>query len=234
MQYRYEDYDEEREEQFFKQFDEAFSQYVNEQLKDTKDTDEKEEIVGHLVRRHHKHISIFLKDFEKKYIEHLWIKGEYYPLRWMLSNPAIHAVLHRYPKLIPILNYLDKVSLKPDHNRTVAFSKRFKFQTTIQSGKSKGKKISYQYSFILTDNEFYEKMTKELGIPKKLFQKYIQQLKEIGIINYLDTINPGKENKILYTDGYYIKWDDFAKARKVRFLNKKEHAKKLEMFRIKR
>jgi hypothetical protein len=140
-------------------------------------------------------------------------KEEHWPTKWMLDDKEIKKTIDRYPKLIPVLNYI--------FNQTRHFKgEQYKEMIRLAGGKKyrhidhDGMLIDSDYSAFVTNTEFYEKITKESGRKKIYIQKMIQQFCSSGILQKLG--NDGRSR--VYADGYFSPYDDT--KRKISFLKK--------------
>ncbi len=158
-----------------------------------------------------------LKTFiENNYRKQLYAKGEYYPKEWMINDPMIYQALAKF-RITDVLNFLDKANVDSKGKDYGKLLKGKKFLTTLKTGQNKGKEIKYDYSIILVNKEFYKRITVEVGLTKSAIQKYLKAFCDIGALQKLG--KTGIDNReMLYSDGYYVKYDAGGKNRKIRFL----------------
>ncbi len=155
--------------------------------------------------------------------------GKRYPTQWMRNDHDINKLYEKNPFIFDILNYIhdytryynnDQIEMmifeatpyKRYMKVSNAFQKLFKCKDGIPS------------TFII-NNEFYDKMSTKLGIPKRKCQRYVRALSRLEVI-----MNIGKSfnGDTLCIDGYfrYGKKDDPRTRRKEPFLKEKSRARK--------
>jgi hypothetical protein len=170
------------------------------------------------VTKYYNSLNGMKKHIETSYSRQLWTKGEYYPKQWMINDTKIFQTLTKF-RIIDVLNFLDTSNVDPKGKDFGKLVKGKKYESISKSGAKEGKQVKYDYSIILVNKEFYQKIRDEIGLGTSAIQKYLKAFCDIGILLKLG--KAGKDNReMLYADGYYVKWED-GKNRKIRFLTAK-------------
>jgi hypothetical protein len=173
---------------------------------------------------HYEKVLTHLDYVEKNYPTELaWKRKNRYPVGWMNKDPKIKCVLDRFPKLVPLLNFLFNINRYSD-TQSLDKNRMKKLLIGIKYKSSLGEE--HQYSTFTTNAKFYEDMTKTLDCSKITAQKYLQELSRIEVI-----IEVGKDSKYgkIYADGYFMESPDGRKVKRP-ILTKNRHLKVLRTF----
>jgi hypothetical protein len=161
----------------------------------------------------------------------IYSKDNKYPISWMINNVDVMTAFKRYPPLLPILNYIFKLTYKPkgiDREKMIENNKYSEVGKKYKSSSGK----SWHYTTFITNKPFYTEMSKELDISIPTIKKYIKVLAKMGIFVKLAKVpvEKGRQGELigtLYADGYFAqqKGNKFIKRA---FLTREKHLKALK------
>lgn len=124
----------------------------------------------------------------------IWDKKKYpHELKWIKDDPLIQKTLKRYPKLLDVINFIDKEGClvkSVDNNKKVSLSVRKKDWIERR-----------QILYLIVDKKFYEKAKAKLGIEQITMQKYLQAFCKMGILKQIKNIKL-HSRAMVYSDGY--------------------------------
>ena len=180
------------------------------------------------VKRVKSEVLQWVKKLDDNYKQQLlWVNKTEFPKDWMINDEQIKDVLDRYPKLIPLLNYIYNLNAS---FRGVKFNKMIADTAEITDQKH-GEK-DWPYSTFKTNKKFYKKLCRELGTSKKYIERHIMALVNMGI--FLKLADRRQKGWIMYADGYWMEyWNAEEKRcsiRKISLLNKDKHKMLLRDF----
>ena len=159
----------------------------------------------------------------KHYAKELNYSKEYvYPRKWMLNDRQTYNSLERFPKIIPILNYIYNLNRRKG-------SKYWMVDGLIDQVTNKsGEYSTYNgnnLAVFVTNQAFYEELMEKLNCSKGLIQKYLKTFAAESIIVNLGNVGTTGS---LYADGYYKLYVNT--RRKHPFLKKADHMVALRDF----
>lgn len=147
----------------------------------------------------------------------IWDKDEYpYNRHWIVDDPEIKKTIERYPKLLEIINFIDKESrfvISADGMSLVVVNKDWHEKR--------------QFSYLIVDKTFYERAEKKLGLKQITMQKYLQAFCKIGILNQTKG-HKLQSRAMVYSDGYYRSMKTGIK--KEHWMKQSKHKKALRKF----
>lgn len=166
---------------------------------------EKSKIIKACLAAHQRSIDKIKKNYEK---ELKFKKEDKYLLRenprWMMEDSKIVYKLERFPFTIPILNYLwnfNRNTRGPELKQMIDQTEQVAGPIKYKTDKNK----LYDYATFVTNEGFYEKMSKRIKCSKNYIQKYFIAFIKIGILKKLGKV--GRDGT-LYSDGYYVPYGD--------------------------
>lgn len=179
------------------------------------DDEEKFKTECRAITRFYNVLSEFQEYIKNNYRNQLWVKGLYYPTKWMLNDPKISRACLRF-RINDVLNYIDKNSMHIKDPKLKELAKGNKYDRFVKTGSKKGTKESTDYSVFLVNKAFYNEAESDLELKQISVQKYLKAFCDIGVLKKLGRTGAGNR-EMLYADGYVIGWKTDRK-RKVRFL----------------
>lgn len=116
----------------------------------------------------------------------------------------------RFPKLMPLLNHIDKLSkaMKPDSDEAKAIYEKLgdkrseKMMTKPRKGR-KAEEVWRTYAIFRVNAGFYEDVEKNIGWDRKSASNALAELARIGVLKKLDLFGKGTERLAVYADGYW-------------------------------
>lgn len=154
---------------------------------------------------------------ECKAKKEIWDKKKYpHELHWIVDDPEIKKTIERYPKLLEIINFIDKES---------CFVKSADGTSLVVKNKDWHEKR--QISYLIVDKTFYERAEKKLGLKQITVQKYLQAFCKIGVL--MQTKRHKLQNRaMVYSDGYY--YNSIVGRKKAHWMKLSKHQKALREF----
>ncbi|WP_408998316.1 hypothetical protein ACJ77P_11665 [Syntrophus buswellii] len=152
----------------------------------------------------------------------IWQKDAYpYNRKWIVNDSKIKEIIKRYPKLLDIINFIDKEGKHDDSIKVENWS-------TFEAKTKNGVEIR-KWSHVIVNKDFFRRAEEALGISQKTMQKYLQAFGDIGILDMVGQLQT-HNRAMLYIDGYFRKVDTLGRWKKDRILNQKDHLQALRNF----
>jgi len=190
----------------FEEFKAGFKEAVEETIASYSDSDYDEQ--EYQIKRTQNRIVREFFEIEKEYNqagglikenysnEYNQIKKDIYPRDWMLKDKKINRTLKRFPKMIPILNYIFNYTR---YWRKEEYKNMVSINLEMNTGKHKGK---YEYATFLATKNFFNEMGKEIGCSAPTIKKYFKAFCNAGIFIMFSQYK--RYNGMIYCDGYFI------------------------------
>ena len=151
------------------------------------------EVVKKIVRNWQNAIDYALEHYKP---ELNFKKGDKYPKNWMNKNPKIMKTFEEYKYLLPILNYLFRLSR---YQKGEIYEQLKELAGDIRYEHPSSKK-TYEHAMFMLTGRLYEKMAKKIECSKSIIEKYIKTLKKGEILKFVCK-NGRKE---IWSDGFYL------------------------------
>jgi hypothetical protein len=206
---------------------EAYEKLFLEYLREDEITDEED--LKRRINAYCNNLDDFKNAIRNRYV--VWNKVDRWSLTkqkmdWFTKDTDIIALVAKYPKLLPIMNYIDRASDK-DKNDTDKKNHAYD-------------EDNRRYAIFRTNNIWYAKAAKDfkakdLNFSVGTIKKYMQALKQVGFIKYLfDDGRGGQLRTTVYADGHFVKgyYNNKNQLRKVPFLTKTKTLKQFKQFKL--
>jgi hypothetical protein len=202
---------------------EAYEKLFLEYLREDELTDEED--LKRRINAYFNNLDDFKNAIRNRYA--VWKKGDRWSLTkqkmdWFTKDTDIIALVTKYPKLLPIMNYIDRASDK--------FKNDTKGGLILYEGKKR-------YAAFLADNVWYEQAAEKLNFSVGTIKKYMQALQRVGFIKYLPEWEQGRGGDVRpipYADGHFVSgfFNNKNQLRKVPFLQKTKTLKQFKQFKL--
>ena len=207
-------------EDIYKEIDEYILEAVEQDDIQFEDAEEQKK---HALYVRSKAVKRLVTDYEKtikylkqKYDAELSYSTEnWFPKNWMKNDKEIRKIIGyedekicikaRYPKLIPIMNYIHNL------NRRKMRKKDIDLMKILASGEEF--KPDRPFACFITNRKFYDDIVKALGISESTAHRYIKGLLNMNAVRVLEQL---KFNRMVLSDGYYLKYQ--SGYRKISFM----------------
>jgi hypothetical protein len=197
------------------------------EISDT-DPEKEQELRKHFRTMANTHFSEFVRKKLDEFIKgrlavgEIWKKPDYpYNRSWIVNDAGIKKTLERYPKLLDVINFIDK---EGQHDESVCVEGWTTFSVETAQ-RTEGRK----YSHVIVGKDFYRRAFKRLVIKKNTMQKYLQIFSEVGILQKIKQLKSHKR-AMLYVDGYFRQLGEGGITKKEHFMNQRDHQKALRHF----
>jgi len=163
----------------------------------------------------------FIEECKEK--DEIWEKSVYpYNRKWIVNDSKLKKTIERYPKLLDIINFIDK---EGKHNESIKIQNLSKYEAKTKNGVEIRK-----WSHVIVNKDFFRRAEEALGISQKTMQKYLQAFSKLGILDMVGQLQ-AHGRAMLYIDGYFRQVNAIGqKWRKDRILKRADHLQALRNF----
>jgi len=154
-----------------------------------------------------------LAELEKEYewLLKLKTKGNKFPYKWMENDKVIREKLRRFP-IVEALNCIDKLAFKASDPNTSRYAGGKDYE------RPKNKK-RFTYSIFITDDAFYQEMTKALNKTKNYVYRLLTAFSKAGFIRKIRRV---EKSPVVYSDGYFLRNEGIHKQTGLKTLHTKK------------